>query len=413
MSLFRKEVKLYNKLEGDIVFSLPLSHKLIFRSIVFLVVMLITFLLNVEFTRSVKVTGYTSLNKGEVIISAPNDGYISKSYIKVGDNVKEGQVLFEVRTNDFSYRYKKPIDNINKQIESLIEKREASVQLLASNIASIKLKIKKLNEEIANDHELIEVRNERISMQKTKKEIYESLKMKGSIGVDKVISEGLDYFELVEESKLYKSALIRKEATIEELNQKIKELDIANTISLSDLDSKILLLKNELFEINSKSIFIVKSPISGTITSEQISFASYVKSSSPLIIIAPENSKVEAVLLVPSESIGNIEINNIAFIKYDAYSYQYYGKYRGVIYQINDNAIFESKILNIESSGSRRVYLVKVKLDSEFVTSGSGKYKIKPGIKVSANILIEKQTLIKWLFAPIYIHSGTLFKGFE
>jgi membrane fusion protein len=47
------------------------------------------------------------------------------------------------------------------------------------------------------------------------------------------------------------------------------------------------------------------------------------------------------------------------------------------------------------------VYRVDVKLESQTVRAGGQEMPLKPGMTLSADILLEKRTVFEWVFEPV------------
>jgi membrane fusion protein len=54
------------------------------------------------------------------------------------------------------------------------------------------------------------------------------------------------------------------------------------------------------------------------------------------------------------------------------------------------------------------VYRVDVKLDRQTVMAGGQEMPLRPGMTVSADILLEKRTVFEWVFEPVLELRGRL-----
>ncbi|MDO6506069.1 hypothetical protein Q4506_04220 [Colwellia sp. 4_MG-2023] len=95
MSLFRKEAITHQstRLTGAITLAQPLSIKLTVTLIASVVIAIITFLFNAEYSRKETVRGFLMPSKGVIKSFANQSGTIDKLWVKEGDKVVKGQSL--------------------------------------------------------------------------------------------------------------------------------------------------------------------------------------------------------------------------------------------------------------------------------------------------------------------------------
>src|SRR5260370_39560732 len=92
-------------------------------------------------------------------------------------------------------------------------------------------------------------------------------------------------------------------------------------------------------------------------------------------------------------------------LRFAAFIYVRFCQYRGVVC---DN------ILNVCSPGERigpvsarePVYRVDVTLDRQTVSALNQEFALRPGMLVNADLLLEKRTLLEWIFEPVLRLKG-------
>lgn len=127
----------------------------------------------------------------------------------------------------------------------------------------------------------------------------------------------------------------------------------------------------------------------------------------PLLTLLPENSILEAELFLPSRSIGFAEIGQEVLMRYDAFPYQRYGLAKGTIKEISQTVINPQDI-HISIGLNEPVYRVKVDLAKQFIFANGKPIFLQPGMKLSADILLENRSLFEWLLEPIYSLKGSI-----
>ena len=410
MVTFRKSVlqKTAKGIEGEVVISSPFTFKVYFVVVSVLVMTLFIVISLGKYKKVEYVTGYTSYNNGETKVYSPKSGFVTKKFISVRDKVKAGDPLFEIHTTKCTANYNEKLTELNLQLDSLENKRNTVLQLFSTNKSGLNLQIVKIKNDTSNINKQLDIKNKKIELQDKKKQAVESLISSKAIDIGTVISEKLAYLNLIEEGLQLELALENNNSLLQVQQNKLQEDALNKSITIDDINVNLSGIRSEINEIKSECSIIARASVDGIITTDQINIGDFVKNDIPLVMIVPKASLIEVTLLVPSNSIGNLKINNKVAINYDAYPFQYYGRYYGSIYKINNNALHTSEINNSPIKSDTPFYLIKVKLDSDVIIGNGMKFKLKSGISVTANIETRTENLLQWLFSPILTLKGYL-----
>ena len=113
----------------------------------------------------------------------------------------------------------------------------------------------------------------------------------------------------------------------------------------------------------------------------------------PLFTIVRNTAPLEARVLIPNQSIGNLKIGQGAQLKYFAYPFQEYGIQNGSISDISTRPS--------QNPGESSFYEIKVALASESIKSRNGVEKpLEIGLQGLAEIKTGEKRFIEILFAP-------------
>lgn len=135
------------------------------------------------------------------------------------------------------------------------------------------------------------------------------------------------------------------------------------------------------------------SVVDGIVTSVHIDRGQLVSPGAPLFTIVRNTAPLEARVLIPNASIGNLKIGQTAQLKYFAYPFQEYGIQSG---SISDIATRPS-----QAPGESSFYEIRVALASESIRSRNGVEKpLEIGLQGMAEIKTGEKRFIEILFAP-------------
>jgi membrane fusion protein len=121
----------------------------------------------------------------------------------------------------------------------------------------------------------------------------------------------------------------------------------------------------------------------------------------PLLTILPEGSALHAELLVPTRAIGFVRPGQEVSLRYEAFPYERFGQYRGTVKSVGKNVWTQGEKLGplVIREPS---YRIAVTVEQQQVQAGEQSLPLRSGMLVSADLLLEKRSLLEWLFQPIF-----------
>jgi membrane fusion protein len=119
-----------------------------------------------------------------------------------------------------------------------------------------------------------------------------------------------------------------------------------------------------------------------------------------LATVLPAGSGVHVELLVPTRAIGFVKAGSVVELRYEAFPFQRFGQYRGVVNQVSKTVWSQGERVG-PFTVKEPVYRVDVKLDDQVVRAQGQEFPLKSGMLVGADILLEKRTIFEWVFEPV------------
>jgi membrane fusion protein len=116
---------------------------------------------------------------------------------------------------------------------------------------------------------------------------------------------------------------------------------------------------------------------------------------------------MEAEIFVPSRAIGFLAPGQEVRLRYDAFPYQRFGVGTGRIKSISSTVLRPDQIvatIRVEEP----VYRVVVALDQDAIVAYGKRYRIRPGLALGADIVLDRRTFAEWLLDPIEALRGRL-----
>lgn len=135
----------------------------------------------------------------------------------------------------------------------------------------------------------------------------------------------------------------------------------------------------------------------GRIAALQAKPGGMVGAGQALAFILPDGVDLQAELWVPSRAAGFVQPGKQVRLMYDAYPYQRFGVGRGQIIEVSHAPVAPSE-LPVPIRTEESLYRVVVRLDAQEMQAYGRDWALSPGMKLTADIVLEEQSLIEWLF---------------
>lgn len=180
------------------------------------------------------------------------------------------------------------------------------------------------------------------------------------------------------------------------LGQEVSIGDPLITIGTSDLQGE------------SNHRYVIRSPVDGVITNINLVNGQFSSQNASLIVIWPKSSKLIAKLLVPVSASGLIEAEQNVKLQYDAFPYRKFGLHNATIKWIAPNTVTPNDTQKIPLSLTGPAYIVEAELSNDSINVYGKHIPLKPGMTLSADILIRTRSLYEVIFDPILMLANRI-----
>jgi membrane fusion protein len=145
---------------------------------------------------------------------------------------------------------------------------------------------------------------------------------------------------------------------------------------------------------------VLKAPVSGTIASVEANAGSFAAPQKLLMTVLPKNSSLAAEVFVPSRAVGFIQPGQSVLLAYDAFPQQKFGTFEGTVKRISEFVLLPSEIPQTFPV-REATYKVQIEIQSSSIETSIGSARLRPGMLLAAEIVLEKRNLIDWLMEPL------------
>ncbi|MEQ4921105.1 HlyD family secretion protein [Klebsiella quasipneumoniae] len=412
--LYRKEAVEYKKSHwrGKALLLNGLPAWLILLLSTLFLMALISALIFGKFTQRIDVKGEVITLPHSINVFSPQQGFIIKQYVKIGDIVKKDQALYEI---DVSRNTSS--GNVSAaQIASINDKIENSNDIIKKLIDNKSQTINALNEQLKTSTDSLKETNRMLqNTQAGLKKMHANL-----ASYDKYLSDGLitkDQYNYqhslyFQQQSAYQSLVSQKM----QLESQITQLNSDRVTKAADFDNQISSqynqandYKNQLVESNTNGNLIIKATSDGRVESLSATQGQTVENGSSLAQIKPTgNVEYYLILWLPNNAIPYLKVGDPINIRYDAFPSDKFGQFPGTILSISSMPASRqemSEYTNVSDGTAQQelaLYkaIVKIK-DKEFKHNGKT-LRLSNGLKAQAVVFLEERPLYMWMFTPVY-----------
>jgi membrane fusion protein len=181
---------------------------------------------------------------------------------------------------------------------------------------------------------------------------------------------------------------------------RMAQLDVSARRELSEIESAMAQLDLEKAQYEGERSYLIRSPISGRVSAIQGAQGRHVTGGTPLLVIVPEKAELRASLYAPSAAIGMVQPGQQTNLLLDAFPYQRFGSVEGRIAAIS-RTVLDPRDADVPFRVEEPVYQIEAELTQQSIEAFGEDVPFQPGMTLSANIVLEKQTFLDWLLTPL------------
>lgn len=402
--MFRTEVSLYNsdRISGDVHIAVPTSWKYICLFIFSVFLTFLVFLFCADYSRVESVAGVLIPDKGISAILPTRNGVIVDIAVRAGQNVAAGGALATVRVEEDGAAGM----STAAQIETAIARQDAS---LSAQVQAAAAAARAQQAQLAAQHDGLTVEIEQVAQQVA---LQRDLIASAQKDYDRASTIAARGFVSQRDLQAREETLLARRQGLAQLNQSLAAKRSAKVETerraaqiAGESAAQTATLAAHRAEVAQQAVsaagsraYVLRAPVSGRVTALTARVGQPANQQTPLMMIIPSGSTLHAELAIPSAAIGFVRVGQDVRLAIDAFPYQRFGTVTGRIVTIasssTETRAAEGRVI--------AAYPVTVKLDSASVAAYGKREPLMAGMTLSARIVTEKQSLLQWLFEPLF-----------
>jgi len=406
-SLFRQEAvdfQRHNGEWGQVGLLQPLSIKVMTWFITVAITLIMSFLFLGQYSRKETVVGYLTPTSGTSKVFVPQLGTIRTIHVKEGQQVREGETLLTIDTNQIAANgvdvNVTMLDTLRSQKDLLTGQIAAEEQRTKSERERLTTMINGVEIEISQLEAQLKIQGERIRVEENFVASAAALKKEGYMADADFKRRQVAFLEQKQNLNSLNQQLAARQNQLTESRYSLQQLPTVMAGKIQSLRSELATTEQRIAEISGRRAYVIRAPSAGRVSTLQATVGQFADPRRLQMEIVPNESVLQAELFVPTRAIGFVQPGQQVRILYEAFPYQQFGTYSGRVLKVSQTILTKSDTLGpIELK--EPAYRITAALDRPDIDAYGKKIPLQADMLVRADIILEKRSLISWLLDPL------------
>lgn len=419
-SIYRKEAIEYKKYhwKGKALLLAGIPSWLVSVLAFSFLAIMISALIFCRYTQRINVFGEVITLPHSINVFAPQQGFIVNQLVKVGDEVKKGDPLYELDvsrhtvTGNVSIEMgdviNEKISNSNEIIAKIGHNKKETLDAVKDQLSSVEESLNETKRMIVKTQAGLKKMRDNLSS-------YDNYLKQGLITKDQYNYQHSLYFQQQSAYQSLTSQKMQLETQVTQLKSGLitKAADFDNQVSTQK--NQINDYKNQLVENNANGNAIIKATAAGIVESLAVTAGQMVDRGSSLAQIKPTgNVEYFLVLWLPNNSIPYVKAGDTINIRYDAFPSDKFGQFPGTVMSISTVPASRQELqeyTNINVPANQQdiaLYKTIVSIKDKSFRYNEKTLTLSSGLKAQATVFLEERPLYMWMFTPFYKISQSI-----
>lgn len=405
--LFRPEAIQHatRRLGGDVVLISPLSIWFLGGLLISVLIGGAFFASQATYARKEAVVGWLSPEAGIVRATAARGGAIMEMSVAEGDFVEAGQAIATIRLSASTLNGDVGVAiaaTLKAQADAAEASARATLRGLDGSAARLRTQKVGLAAELTQMGKQIDLQTTRANLIKADAERAKAAAAEGLMPQIDADARGVAYVDAqLALSSLEQSATLLRNR-ISDMDSQLSAIPVEKELALAEAEAARAALAERTTQTNIANEYVVSSPISGRVDALTARQGQSLTPGAAIAAISPTDSVLIAELYVPSRAAGFIKANQEVRLKYEAFPYQRFGIGKAQIQNVSLTVLSPNEVPIPGAQLQEPVFRVLARLEREDIDAYGEPILLRSGMLLSADIVIDRRTLLEWLLDPLY-----------
>lgn len=392
---------------GVVALYCPPYRWLVISVVIFITAVTALFFIFGSYTKYESSTGELLPENGMLIIPPPVSATVVDIPVKEGQLVKKGDVLM-VLSSEISTQMGQTRqviaenlagqrERLQQDLETLAKLHDVEMKGLSDTIRSLKLQQEQLKLQLAH-------RRKQVALAKLQLDKLNAMHQEGYASNRQLEEQESALLDSQARYQEYQRQLLDTSQKIVQAEQQLDERPLDDEKKRNDIERQLADNRQSMAENEARQSFELRAPKGGYVGMIMIKNGQMLNAGQSAISILPSNSDLVARIMVNTQSIGFIQPGQRVVLRYKAFPYQKFGQQYGRVTEVSRTALSPQEVSTLTGKNNiqEQQYRVLVALDKQTISAYSQDEKLKPGMALDADFIVDKRHLYEWVLEPIF-----------
>ncbi|MGL6108527.1 MAG: HlyD family secretion protein [Rubrivivax sp.] len=396
---------------GQVQLVRPLSLTVFSIGVVCVLALVIAFLFFGEYTRKARIGGVLVPDRGVIRLVPPVQGRVLERNVSEGQVVRAGEVMFVLALESSTLA-----TEVQARVQRSLEERQRSLEDSARQQAALaegeQLSLQRRLDEMGREQTQIEaeamLHRQRLALAQQALDRLEALSREQFISAAQVQVKKEEVIGLQAQAQ----ALQRQSATLARdraaLQGERRGLPLLLKARQGAIERDLATLSREAAEQDAVRQIVVRAPQDGTVSAVLADSGQSVSPASALASLIPAGAQLQAHLFAPSGAVGFVRPEQEVRLRFEAFPYQKFGHQSGRVLQVSRTPLAAPELAGLPLYGqtgpdgsAEPMFRITVAMDEPQLHAFGGTQPLVAGMRMQADVLLDRRRLIEWLFEPV------------
>lgn len=350
-------------------------------------------------------TGWLTPEGGVVRVVASRGGQIEEFYVSQGDTIEAGAAIARLWLSVFTEGGDSSAEilaAIELQARAAERAAEAEISRLEHETERITTALGGMARERRDIAQQLEYQRERVRLAEAEVERAESIAARGFLSTRDLEARHENLLLARQEMASLTRQITNLDRQVEDEQRRLDVMPVLIEAAQADAETAAASLSERLRAATRDSHDIVRAPIAAQIAAVPVRRGQPLSAGQTVAVLIPDGDELVGELYVPSRAAGFIETGQEVRLMYQAFPHQRFGTGQGQVSRVSTTVLGPGEIAIPGLELAEPVFRVEIRLTDHTVSAYGQPIALQPGMLLSADIIIDRRTLIEWLFDPLF-----------
>jgi membrane fusion protein len=356
-----------------------------------------------EYTRKAQVGGVLVPDRGWIRLVAPSAGTVIERRVAEGQAVAAGDVLMVLalaRTTLDAGSQAAVQRSLDERRRSLQDNARQQALLAGAERDSLTRRLRELQREVQQLDAEAALLASRLQLARDAVERAKQLAAGNFVSAAQVQTRSDELLAVQAQAQALqrqRAALAREQA---EVDGELKALPLRERGRVGEIGRDLARLQQEAAQTDGMRQIEIRAPQAGTLTALAVEPGQAVPAGLELASLVPAGAVLQAQLYAPSRAVGLLRSDQAVQLRVHAYPHAQHGMLAGRVVQVSRTPLPLPESMGAPAL-SEPMYRITVALQPDAAWGARLSAGISTGLKLDADVLLERRRLVHWLFAPL------------